>query len=265
MINNNNKFENYDISILKKNISNLMKEQGVTQSLLAEIIGVQQSRVSKALDLSTSDCFTIQQLVTIAGVFHVSADFLLGIKEENEKPEKETSLSDVCSTLFELNRIYPLSFSECETTKRNTSENDTETQITLKFPCIFFDNKTISDFLTEWRDILAIKSSIKNKLIDIWETDCIVRGANELKKWGFKSDIQHAEELASYTLKCISSCPPSTPIFNTSEELKLLEEYVITGFCFIKFKSEGQQALYKCIKNKEYKLYCEIYKEAFPD
>ena len=58
---------NYNINILKQNILKLMNEKGITQSALAKGIGMQQSRISKILNLDNSDCFTVQQLADIAG------------------------------------------------------------------------------------------------------------------------------------------------------------------------------------------------------
>lgn len=103
MTNNDILTSDYDIGIMKKTISRLMKDKDITQSQLADIAGMNQSRVSKILNPETSDCFTIQQLVAIAQALHVSTDFILGIKTEEIQPEEaEITLADVCTKLFEL-------------------------------------------------------------------------------------------------------------------------------------------------------------------
>ena len=103
MMNSDNSISDYDIGIMKKNISKLMKDKDITQSQLADIAEMNQSRVSKILNPETSDCFTIQQLVAIAQALHVSTDSILGIKTEEVQPEEaEITLADICTKLFEL-------------------------------------------------------------------------------------------------------------------------------------------------------------------
>ena len=78
---------NYNINILKQNILKLMNEKGITQSALARGIGMQQSRISKILNLDNSDCFTVQQLADISRFLHVSTDTLLGLEIAEEKKD----------------------------------------------------------------------------------------------------------------------------------------------------------------------------------
>lgn len=69
---------NYDTDILIQNIKSLMKDKGVTQEKLAEILGMSQSNVSKALSEHDKKSFTLDQVVGIAKHFGVSIDMLVG-------------------------------------------------------------------------------------------------------------------------------------------------------------------------------------------
>ena len=73
---------NYDNEILIRNIRKLMENSKITQSALADILGMSQSDVSKALNPSDKRNFTLDQVAGIAKHFNVSIDFLLGIREE---------------------------------------------------------------------------------------------------------------------------------------------------------------------------------------
>lgn len=69
---------NFDYMALKKNIKILIKNRGMTQQQLAEVLGMSQSNVSKALNEDEKKCFTVEQLYDIAEHFSVSIDELLG-------------------------------------------------------------------------------------------------------------------------------------------------------------------------------------------
>lgn len=75
---------NYESEILIKNIRKLMENNKVNQSALADILGMSQSDVSKALNPSDKRSFTLDQVAGIAKHFNVSIDSLLGINEETE-------------------------------------------------------------------------------------------------------------------------------------------------------------------------------------
>jgi len=48
--------------ILIRNITQLMKDNGITQEKLADILGMSQPNVSKALSLRDKKCFTLDQV-----------------------------------------------------------------------------------------------------------------------------------------------------------------------------------------------------------
>ena len=94
----------YDINILKNNIKKIMKEKHITQTELSESTGIDQPRISTVLSGKTSECFTVPQLVSISGTLKVSVDTLLGIIPPEES-EQDLCMSDICSKLFDLDKI----------------------------------------------------------------------------------------------------------------------------------------------------------------
>ncbi len=71
---------NYDSDILIENIKFHMNEKGITQEKLADVLGMSQSNVSKALSTKDKKSFTLDQVVGIAKFFNVSVDSLIGEK-----------------------------------------------------------------------------------------------------------------------------------------------------------------------------------------
>lgn len=69
---------NYDTNILIQNTKKLMNDKDITQAKLADILGMSQSNVSKALSESDKKSFTLDQVVGIAKHFRVSIDMLVG-------------------------------------------------------------------------------------------------------------------------------------------------------------------------------------------
>lgn len=69
---------NYDTDILIQNIRALMRDKGDTQEKLADVLGMSQSNVSKALSENDKKSFTLDQVVGIAKHFGVSVDRLVG-------------------------------------------------------------------------------------------------------------------------------------------------------------------------------------------
>lgn len=67
---------NFDL--LQENIRELLKKHDLTQSELAEIAGMSQGNLSKALNPDEKKQFTLEQLYRIAQYFGVSIDELVG-------------------------------------------------------------------------------------------------------------------------------------------------------------------------------------------
>ena len=68
----------FDTRMLKRNIKILKENKNITQAKLAEITGMSQSNVSKALNENEKKCFTLEQVFSIAAHFNVSIDDLCG-------------------------------------------------------------------------------------------------------------------------------------------------------------------------------------------
>lgn len=67
-----------NFELLQENIRGLLAKNGLTQNALAEIAGMSQSNVSKALSAKESKQFTLEQVYRIAQYFGVSIDVLVG-------------------------------------------------------------------------------------------------------------------------------------------------------------------------------------------
>jgi len=67
-----------NFELLQENIRALLKKHDLTQSALAEIAGMTQANVSKALNPNESKQFTLDQLFRISQHFGVSIDELVG-------------------------------------------------------------------------------------------------------------------------------------------------------------------------------------------
>ena len=64
--------------LLKSNIRDLLDSRKVTQAEIAQVTGMSQPNVSKALNPNDKKCFTVDQLFAIAQHFRVSIDELVG-------------------------------------------------------------------------------------------------------------------------------------------------------------------------------------------
>lgn len=87
--------------ILISNINILMKNNDITQKQLADILGMSQPNVSKALNPKDKKCFTLDQVVGIANHFGVSIDFLVGNTEPKSREINPRSIADFLSRIIE--------------------------------------------------------------------------------------------------------------------------------------------------------------------
>ena len=67
-----------NILILKENVRNLLITNSMTQQEFANIMGMSQGNVSKALNPENKKCFTLDQIILISHYFSVSIDKLVG-------------------------------------------------------------------------------------------------------------------------------------------------------------------------------------------
>lgn len=84
---------------LKENVNRLMKERGLTQSVLAKELGMTQPNLNKCLSQKNdSRCFTLEQVCNLADYFEVTVDELL----DRPKNKTQFSNSDICHVLATL-------------------------------------------------------------------------------------------------------------------------------------------------------------------
>lgn len=235
MIDNDSNVFNYDISKLKNNLNRILDEKGITTTELAKKIGSHQSRVSNALNISKSDCFTVPQLVSIAELLGVSVDDLLGIKPaENKNCE---SLSNVIEKLFEINDITPIKMGDFEVELNEIPFSDSDVELTKRIKCIFFENDKIEDVLKTWDELNNCSfatNNTKKEIIGMWKNKTLDDTKQFLKKWNFRNEIEEGKYLADETLASLSSLDPfddsrylyMTPL--TNDERRILKNYVDT-------------------------------------
>ena len=246
MTNNDNQISDYDIKIMKKNISRLMKDKDITQSQLADAAGMNQSRVSKILNLETSDCFTIQQLVALAQALHVSTDSILGIRTEEPETTQEFSLADICTKLFELDNLASISFGACKNGQYEESQNPFEDSIALESPCIFFKNESITDFIAEWNEMKNINvqsKDVKKNIYTNWKNGTIAESKSRLAKYDFKEKRLYQKELAKSYLSDYRYYPYEFRPFLLPDDEDLLAEYIRSGDYILDFDEDAQNIL----------------------
>ena len=93
--------QNYDNDILLQNIKKLMTDNGITQAALADILGMSQSNVSKALSSNDKKNFTLDQLAGISKHFKVSIDVLIGNQQVIERDLSPRAVAEYFVRLIE--------------------------------------------------------------------------------------------------------------------------------------------------------------------
>ena len=178
--------QEYDIDIMKRNISTLMDKHNISQTTLALEIGVAQSRISRILN--GKDSFTIPQLVKIAKYFHVSVNDILGL--EPEEIEYETTLTDIYKALFNLEKISDFSIKAFE----KSIEDEFGFTQKIQVPVIYFGNKNIQKTLEQWKCLAEtnLEDATKKKVLELWEDDIIHSKEYRPKKWGFRTEKEWA-------------------------------------------------------------------------
>lgn len=77
----------FNRDILNQNIEIQLKKKNINKSKLAEVLGMSQPNVSKALNPNEKKCFTLEQVINIADYFNVTIDSLVG------SPKTDTIIS----------------------------------------------------------------------------------------------------------------------------------------------------------------------------
>lgn len=228
----------YDLDKMKKNIRDLMTDSHMTQEQLERKTGISQSRISKVLNSKkNSDAFTIQQLVSIAQVFGVSTDQILGLNiPTKEKKESEITLFDILIKLFEVDKLTAFEIKEY-ILPDNPKEQDNTKKQTKHQPYILFKNNQINKILSEWKEIKSLgsnsemtKQTITN-LQNLWKENIISRAKGCPKKWNFRSKKDEQKEIMNRILNDYENCPYPDDFFPMlfPDEWELLEEYYNSG------------------------------------
>lgn len=89
-----------NFELLQQNIRELIKRNGITQQELANIAGMTQANVSKALNPGEKKQFTIDQIFRIAQHFGVSIDELTGNKSAKAATTSPRSVLSFITTLM---------------------------------------------------------------------------------------------------------------------------------------------------------------------
>lgn len=101
--------------ILISNIKKLMKNNNMTQQELAEVLDMSQPNISKALSISDTKSFTLDQIVGIAKHFNVTVDWLLGNETKSIQPLSPRAIGQFIVELIENEEIETFSHSVTET------------------------------------------------------------------------------------------------------------------------------------------------------
>lgn len=123
--------------ILISNIKNLMKNNNMTQQELAEVLDMSQPNISKALSVSDTKSFTLDQVVGIAKHFNVSIDWLVGNETKSIQNLSLRAIGEFLVKLIESELIETFSYPVAETIYQtefedyepNKGRNNKETEI----------------------------------------------------------------------------------------------------------------------------------------
>lgn len=132
---------NYDSDILIENIKSHMSKKGITQEELAEILGMSQSNVSKALNTKDKKSFTLDQVIGIAKFFHVSVDSLIGEKEKSTISVTPRSIATFITQIIESNDAVLFEYEKEEDVHEvddmSWPPSHSQEKRTIKYPAIY--------------------------------------------------------------------------------------------------------------------------------
>ena len=170
--------EDLNIEKMKENIKKLMrtKEPKVTQEQLAQIAGMEQPQVCKALSAKNSNFFTIEQLVKISEFFHVTIDCLIGNTGINNDYENYENLTvkELCKIINGIANIRFVKIADVENTAYHNmfgiNEDYQKTYKSIYFDNLLYDvpetynpaNVQINKFINKMCNLLSLKE--KNEL-----------------------------------------------------------------------------------------------------
>ena len=148
-----------NFNLLKKNIKALMDKHDLTQSQFADIIGMTQPNLSKALSPNSSKEFTLDQLYRISQYFKVSMDELTGntaAKDDSMSPATMLRLITnlLCNNKIRITRVENVTETVYTPFLRGNFPDCAINQETYSYNAFYFPNTRIVplDFVEPERD-----------------------------------------------------------------------------------------------------------------
>ena len=138
---------NFDL--LEKNIRILIQNQHITQQKLAEITGMTQANVSKALNPHENKHFTLEHIYRISQYFGISIDKLVGNTapeqaEVNPRTAFEFIIKFMCAKKI---RTAEMVFKETKYEHEEGKEEYTPKETEITYPVFYFpDYEQLSDY-----------------------------------------------------------------------------------------------------------------------
>lgn len=249
-----NKFD-YDVKILINNIKKIMNEKNITQTELASVTGMHQSRISKLLKSDTSDCFTLSQTVCIAHFFDMSVDDLLGYIPPKSQKKEEITLSNLYQLLFNLNRMIDLKINQIETDQYEQTDIS-DTPHAIMTTGIYFENNIITDMLRQWGELKKFDTSDKNlkrNILKSFEESQINNSKFRKACWSFRNRKEQGTYLVQILLKywkTNSNGFEPTELYE-NENLEILSEYVNLGCPGLDLNSDEFSYLERYIQSRK--------------
>lgn len=190
--NNDIVIEGINYKKAKEMIRSAMKSKGITQTVLAKQILINQSEVSKYLNIDTEDFFRVDTLFRICSILDLSMDEITGLKDiQQTKHNKDTenkSLADMCEALCEVNSISPI---HSEVVEISGSDRTV----------MYFEHSNISDMIKEISQINTLQG--KEKILAIWKDNCIEENKERLRKFSFNTEQEYSDKLLKNWINAI--------------------------------------------------------------
>lgn len=172
--------------IFSKRLRDLRESKNMTKTKLGEMIGCDQPKISKLENPENTTLPSVDNLIRISEIFHVSIDYLLG-KEKREQ-QHLNSFSDIIQLLFYIDDATNISINE--NTKEyyvdhfsGYPEPYTKTVYQLGFEDHGIWGCYLDDFMKAWKEtkdyLEKNNSAIGKKMYELWKKDQLERSAEK--------------------------------------------------------------------------------------
>lgn len=168
----------------KLRISQIMNSEKISQSGLASKTSMEQSRISKCLNLQDDAFFSVPQLLELSDCIGFSLDELLGI--DQTKKTKSRHYTKILSMLFEIVDKENVFFH---------TEGSEDRERTDTYLCFFdsFINTTLLEY-SQFHSFIC-DSDIKKQVIETWKDGAIKKAQrkDEALEWWESTAIEEEE------------------------------------------------------------------------